>query len=307
MARPDKEASVAEITERFNEADAALLTEYRGLRVSEIAEVRNSLRESDTEYKVLKNTLARIAVREVGLEELVEMLTGPTAIAFIKGDAAAAAKALDDAAKKFPVLTVKGGVLNGKVISAEQAGALAKLEPREVLLAKIAMMMNTPAQQTVNVFAALLRDFGSMLAQVVAKKESGELPGGAGEASATTAADGGGQEVAPTAAPDPTGGEADAGEGAADSGESDQPGDAADEGAGEEVAPVAAPDPTGESDQPGDAPAAESGGPDVAAEEADAPAEVAEAVDQAPAAPESEAAETQETETKDESATKEEE
>ena len=308
MARPEKEASVAEIAERFNEADAALLTEYRGLRVSEIAEVRNSLRESDSEYKVLKNTLARIAVREVGLDELVEMLTGPTAIAFVKGDAAAAAKALDEAAKKFPVLTVKGGVLNGKVISADQASALAKLEPREVLLAKIAMLMNTPAQQTVNVFASLLRDFGSMLAQVVAKKESGELPGGADEAPAAAAEDAGGEEVAPVAAPDPTDGGADAGEAAADSGEADQPGDAADEGAGEEVAPVAAPDPTGEADQPGDAPAPEAAdAPDVAAEEAPAPAEVAEAVDQAPAAPESEAAETQETETKDQSATKEEE
>src|SRR5688500_11689270 len=152
MARPEKEASVADITERFNDADAALLTEYRGLKVSEIAEVRNSLRDSDTDYKVLKNTLARIAVREVGLEELVEMLTGPTAIAFIKGDAAAAAKALDDASKKFPVLTIKGGVLDGKVITAEQAQQLAKLEPRDVLLSKIAMMMNQPAQQTINVF-----------------------------------------------------------------------------------------------------------------------------------------------------------
>lgn len=308
MARPDKEASVAEITDRFNEADAALLTEYRGLRVSEIADVRNSLRESDTEYKVLKNTLARIAVREVGLEELVEMLTGPTAIAFVKGDAAAAAKALDDAAKKYPVLTVKGGVLNGKVITAEQAGALAKLEPREVLLAKIAMLMNTPAQQTVNVFAALLRDLGSMLAQVVAKKESGELPGGAGAPPAAAAEDGGGDEVAPVAAPDPTDDQADAGEAAAETGEADQPGDAAEEGGGEEVAPVAAPDPTGEADQPGDAPGAEApAAPDVAAEEADAPAELAEAVDQAPAAPESEPAETQPIETADESATKEEE
>ncbi|HWC14296.1 MAG TPA: 50S ribosomal protein L10 [Actinomycetota bacterium] len=308
MARPDKEASVAEITERFNDSDAALLTEYRGLRVSEIAEVRNSLRESDTEYKVLKNTLARIAVREVGLEELVEMLTGPTAIAFIKGDAAAAAKALDDAAKKFPVLAIKGGVLNGKVITAEQAGALAKLEPRDVLLAKIAMLMNMPAQQTVNVFAALLRDLGSMLAQVVAKKESGELAGGAGAPPAAAAEHGGGDEVAPVTAPDPTDGGADAGEAAAETGEADQPGDAAEEGGGEEVAPVAAPDPTGEADQPGDALAVEAAAaPDVAAEEADAPAELAEAVDQAPAAPESEPAQTQEIETADDSTTKEEE
>jgi large subunit ribosomal protein L10 len=172
MARPDKVEVVQEIAQRFKDAEGALLTEYRGLRVGEIAEVRNALREADAEYKVLKNTLTRLAVREVGFEDLVGMLEGPTAIAFVKGDAAAAAKALDDAAKKFPVLVVKGAVLNGKILDAEQARQLAKLEPREVQLAKIAMLMNTPAQQAVNVFAALLRDLGSMLAQVVAQKES---------------------------------------------------------------------------------------------------------------------------------------
>lgn len=188
MARPEKSQAVAEITERFQEASAALLTEYRGLRVGEIAEVRGALRDAGTDYKVLKNTLTRIAVREVGLEDLVGMLEGPTAIAFVKGDAVEAAKALDDAAKKFPVLIIKGGVVEGKIIDADQARALAKLEPREVQLTKIVMMVNTPLQQTANVLSALLRDFGSMLAQVVAKKESGELPGGSGEAEAAAPA-----------------------------------------------------------------------------------------------------------------------
>jgi large subunit ribosomal protein L10 len=174
MARPEKEQAVEEIAGKFGDAQAALLTEYRGLSVGEIAEVRRALRDAEADYKVLKNTLTRIAVREVGLEELVEMLQGPTAIAFCRGDAVAAARALDDAAKKFPVLVIKGGVLRGQVIDAEQAKALAKLEPREVQLAKIAMMMNAPLQQTVNVFAALLRDLGSMLAQVLAQKESAE-------------------------------------------------------------------------------------------------------------------------------------
>ena len=286
MARPEKEASVADITERFNDSDAALLTEYRGLRVSEIAEVRNSLRESDTDYKVLKNTLARIAVREVGLEELVEMLTGPTAIAFIKGDAAAAAKALDEAQKKYPVLTIKGGVLNGKVIDADQAKQLAKLEPREVLLAKIAMLFNTPAQQGVNVFAALLRDLGSMLAQVQAKKESGELPDGAGEAPAEAPA-----EEAPAA-------EASADEPTAEPVEAEEAEQAV-EAAAAETDPAADETEAAAEAAPAETPA------EAAAEEADPPAEVAEAVDQAPAAPESDAAETQET--TDESATKEEE
>ena len=208
MARPEKAQAVAEITERFQEASAALLTEYRGLHVGEIAEVRGALREADTEYKVLKNTLARIAVREVGLEELVDMLEGPTAVAFIKGDAVEAAKALDDAAKKFPVLVIKGGVVEGKIIDADQARQLAKLEPREVQLAKIVMMVNIPLQQTANVLSALLRDFGSMLAQVVAKKESGELPGGdaqtsEAEAAAPEEASEAGNEDDPDAAEEP--------------------------------------------------------------------------------------------------------
>ena len=132
MPRPEKVAAVKEISERFSNSEAALLTEFRGLTVSDIAEVRTALRNADpeTEYKVSKNTLARRA-KEAGLDDLVELLVGPTAIAYIKGDAAAAAKALDEAAKKFPVLTIKGGILSGKPISAAQAQALAKLEPRD--------------------------------------------------------------------------------------------------------------------------------------------------------------------------------
>jgi large subunit ribosomal protein L10 len=173
MVKPEKVDKVKDITGRFEAADAALLTEYRGLRVSEIAEVRNALREAEADYKVYKNTLTRIAVREVGLEELVGMLEGPTAIAFVHGDAAAAAKALDEAARKYPVLAIKGGVLNGRIIDAAQAAELARLEPREAQLARIAMLFNAPAQQAVNALSALLRDLGSMLAQVVTQKESG--------------------------------------------------------------------------------------------------------------------------------------
>lgn len=201
MARPEKTAAVEDITSRFGESNAALLTEYRGLTVTEIADVRNALRDADADYKVMKNTLVRIAARDVGLEDLVGLLTGPTAIAFCKGDAVAAAKVLDDAAKRFPVLVVKGGVLNGKILDADQARDLARIEPREVLLAKIAMLVNQPAQQTINVFSALLRNLGSMLAQVVEKKESGELPGGAGTA-APEAAETETPQAAPEEAPE---------------------------------------------------------------------------------------------------------
>jgi large subunit ribosomal protein L10 len=185
LARPEKEAAVREIANRFNEVDAALLTEYRGLSVTDIAEVRNSLREVDADYKVLKNTLARLAVKEVGLDDLLDLLEGPTAIAFIRGDAVEAAKALDSAVDKHPVLVVKGGMLKGgRIIDAEEAKRLAKIESREVLLTQLAMMANQPAQKLATVFSALLRDLGSMLAQVVTKKESGELPGGTGETAA---------------------------------------------------------------------------------------------------------------------------
>jgi large subunit ribosomal protein L10 len=220
MARPDKEQAVEEIAGKFGDAQAALLTEYRGLSVGEIAEVRRALRDAEADYKVLKNTLTRIAVREVGLDELVEMLQGPTAVAFCRGDAVAAAKALDDAAKKYPVLIVKGGVLRGQVIDAEQAKALAKLEPREVQLAKIAMMMNAPLQQTVNVFSALLRDLGSMLGQVLAQKESAEPKADGEPAAEESAEDGGdGGEVFAEAESTPA---AAAGEGESQEGESQE-------------------------------------------------------------------------------------
>lgn len=174
MARPEKVQVVEQIKERFNDAEGALLTEYRGLSVSEMADLRRSLREADADYKVLKNTLTQIAVKEIGLEDLVGFLEGPTAIAFCGSDPAAVAKALDEAAKKYPVLVIKGGVLAGSVIDAAQAKQLAQLEPRETQLAKIVMMVNTPVQQTANVFSALLRDFGSMLSQVVEQKQSQE-------------------------------------------------------------------------------------------------------------------------------------
>jgi large subunit ribosomal protein L10 len=263
MARPEKAAAVAEITERFRDSEAAILTEYRGLRVADIAEVRNALRGADADYKVLKNTLARIAAKEVGIDEAFEeMLTGPTAIVFVKDDVAAAAKALDDVAKNFPVLVVKGGVMQGRLFDADQAKALAKLEPREVQLSKIAGMMNQPAQQVANVLSALLRNFGSMLAQVVTKKESGELPGGTPSAETPAEAAPGTPEEIPGEPPTD------------------------DEGAEGDTKP-ATPEPGTPAEVPGEPEAkAEEPAPEATAE----PAETPEAEEQAEAAPESEAA-----------------
>jgi large subunit ribosomal protein L10 len=170
VARPSKSEAVRDIAQRFADAEAALLTEYRGLTVGQMAEVRGALRQADADYKVLKNTLARIAIGTVGLEDLAGMLEGPIAIAFCRRDAAAAAKALDEATIKFPVLVLKGGVLSGRVIDAEQVRRLARLEPREIQLSKIAMVMNSPAQQLASLLSALVRDLGSMLAQVLEQK-----------------------------------------------------------------------------------------------------------------------------------------
>lgn len=162
--RADKVAAVAQVKDGLAGA-AVLLTEYRGLTVSELADLRRILLGA-ADYKVVKNTLATIAAREAGFEELLPMLEGPTAFAFVTGDVAKVAKDLSEFAKKAPALTLKGGVFEGKVLSAAQAKTLASLESREVMLTKIASMAITPIQQTANVFAAGLNQLGAVLAQL---------------------------------------------------------------------------------------------------------------------------------------------
>ena len=140
MARPDKAASVAELAEQFTSSAAAVLTEYRGLTVKDLKALRRSLGETAT-YAVTKNTLTTIAAREAGIEGLEETLAGPTAIAFIRGDVATAAKGLRDFAKANPLLVIKGGIFEGNALSADEVNKYASLESREVLLAKAAGMM----------------------------------------------------------------------------------------------------------------------------------------------------------------------
>jgi large subunit ribosomal protein L10 len=157
--RPEKVAVVDEVRERFANADAALLTEYRGMNVKALAELRRQLRPAGGEYKVYKNTLVRFAVRDHGVDGADELLTGPTAIAFVQGDVAAVAKALRDAAKTNPNLVVKGGLLGTKVLSAADVGALADLPPREVLLAQLARAFQAPLVQMAGLLQALPRNF----------------------------------------------------------------------------------------------------------------------------------------------------
>lgn len=160
--RSEKAAAVERIKERL-ESGPVLLTEYRGLTVTELADLRRTLSGS-ADYRVVKNTLATIAAREAGIEGLVALLEGPTAAAFVTGDVAKVAKDLADFAKRAPALTLKGAYFEGRVLSAEETKTLSTLESREVMLAKIASMSITPIQQTANVFAAGLNKMGAALA-----------------------------------------------------------------------------------------------------------------------------------------------
>ena len=172
--RPEKVAVVAEVRERLESSSGAILTEYRGLKVSELAQLRRNLRDAGGQYKVYKNTLVRFAVRDLGLTELEELLTGPTAIAFVDGDAAAVAKALRDYSRLNPALVVKGGLLGGNVISADRAAALADLPSREVLLARIAGGLAAPLQKMAGLLQALPRNFAYGLKALI---DQGGAPG----------------------------------------------------------------------------------------------------------------------------------
>ena len=155
MARPDKTAAVAELTEEFRSSSAAVLTEYRGLTVAELKELRRSL-GVDTSYAVVKNTLTKIAARQAGVVAFDDLLQGPSAIAFVKGDPVEAAKGLRDFAKTHPLLVIKGGVLDGKALSPSELSKLADLESREVLLAKMAGALQASLTNAVSLFAAPL-------------------------------------------------------------------------------------------------------------------------------------------------------
>ncbi len=150
-----KEASVAELTKHFEDSTAVLLTEYRGLSVGELRELRNSIRQ-DAEYAVVKNTLTKIAANNAGITSLDEDLKGPSAIAFVHGDPVAVAKGLRAFAKAHPLLVIKGGYFDGNPLSAEEVGKLADLESREVLLAKLAGAMKASMSKAAALFQAPL-------------------------------------------------------------------------------------------------------------------------------------------------------
>jgi large subunit ribosomal protein L10 len=171
--RAEKVAVVDEVKDRLGNASAALLTEYRGLSVSSLAQLRRQLREAGGEMKVYKNTLVRFAARDLGLE-IEDLLTGPTAIAFVDGDPVNVAKALRDFAKTNPALVVKGGLLGEKALSAAETQALANVEPREVLLAKLAGAMAAPMVQFAGLLQALPRNFAYGLQALIDQKNENQ-------------------------------------------------------------------------------------------------------------------------------------
>jgi large subunit ribosomal protein L10 len=154
MARPDKTTAVAELAEDFRTANATVLTEYRGLSVTSMKELRRAL-GSTTKYSVVKNTLTKIAAKDAGVEIADDLLVGPSAVAFIKGDPIDAAKSLRDFAKENPFLVIKGGIYEGKSVTPAEIMQLANLESREVLLAKLAGAMKGSLAKAARVFDAL--------------------------------------------------------------------------------------------------------------------------------------------------------
>ena len=177
MARPEKVATVEEIKEKLEGARAAVLTEYRGLTVSQLADLRASLRAAEAEYKVYKNTLARRAAEEAGMADLVSLLQGPTAITFVKGDAVAVAKALRDYSRTNAHLVVKGGLLGTRVIQPSDVVALADIEPRDVLLARIAGGFQAPLTKAAGLFQAFTRNMAYGIKALIDKRVAdGEAP-----------------------------------------------------------------------------------------------------------------------------------
>ncbi|MDA8317446.1 MAG: 50S ribosomal protein L10 [Actinomycetota bacterium] len=173
--RPEKVAVVDEVRTRLDEAHAAVVTEYRGLTVGDLAELRKSLTAAGGEYKVFKNTLVRRAVDGGPHALLGELLVGPTAIAFVQGDVGAVAKALRDFSRANNHLVVKGGVLDGMLLSPAQLGALADLPPREVLLARVAGALQAPLAQLASLLQALPRNLAYGL-KALADERGGAAP-----------------------------------------------------------------------------------------------------------------------------------
>jgi large subunit ribosomal protein L10 len=203
MAKPTKVATVAEIADQFRNSSAAVVTEYRGLTMSQLTTLRKSL-GGDTAYTVAKNTLVKRAAADAGVEGLDDLFTGPTAVAFINGEPVDAAKVLRDFAKANPLLVIKGGLLDGKALDAGEVSKLADLESRDVLLAKMAGAMLATLTKAAYVFNALPSQVARLAAALVEKRTeqegAPEAPAAAAEESPAAEADVATEVVEETAA-----------------------------------------------------------------------------------------------------------
>jgi len=170
VARPEKEAVVKELTDKFSSAKSLVITDYLGLNVAEMTELRSKLREAGVEFKVVKNTLATIAANDVEMEEMTEYFSGPTAIAFGEDDAVSPAKVLVEFAKDHEVLEIKAGLLNGEIISKEKVESLAEIPSRDDLLAKASASMKAPLSGLVNVLQGNIRGLVQVLNQIKEEK-----------------------------------------------------------------------------------------------------------------------------------------
>ena len=186
-----KSGVIDDITSRLQTAEASVLTEYRGLTVTDLAALRAALRPTETDYKIYKNTLARRAARDAGFDEMADLLEGPVAIAFVRpeGDAVTAAKALKEFARTNPNLVVKGGMLGPRVLSVADLNALAEVPPRDVLLAKLAGGFQAPLVKAAGLFSAFTRNFAyGLKAYIDTKPVTEESPSQASTPAEATAA-----------------------------------------------------------------------------------------------------------------------
>ena len=201
MNREQKAAAVAEIAEQIKESDAIFAVDYRGISVTQVAELRGKLREADATFRVVKNTLTERAADAAEAEALKELLTGPTALTFVRGDAATAAKAISTFNKETDLLAFKGGIMDGETLEVGQIQAIAKLPSRQVLYGQLVGIVAAPITGLARSLGGLLGGLAIALGQVQEKKQSGELP--AGEAPAAAAEPEAPEAPAEEAAPEP--------------------------------------------------------------------------------------------------------
>jgi large subunit ribosomal protein L10 len=190
MNRDQKAVAIAEIATQIDESEAIFAVDYRGITVAQVAELRAKLRESDATFKVVKNSLTERAADQVGVDTLKEFLSGPTALTFVRGDAATAAKTVADYARATQLLPFKGGLMEGSALDIEQIRSLSRLPSREVLYGQLVGVVASPVSGLVRTLNALISGVAVALGQVQAKKESGEIPAGvAAPASAGSSAE----------------------------------------------------------------------------------------------------------------------